>query len=258
MPDLDPRVSPVEDNLEHFFHRVIGGIDWLDDRSTSHVLAYSSHVAFPMFNLVIAADFEAVRAGELGQRVAGDFIDRGLPWMWWTTPTHTSPELEDTLGGLGLSKEEVPGMYVELDQAPETAASVQTVETSPRDPDLIRVLIEGFGLPRFVEQPFQDVLAAFTDQEQTILLARKNGRPVGVGTGLITGETLGIYNVATLKEARGQGVGTAVTAALMQAGRKRGASHAILHASSMGRRVYEGLGFEVVCPTAHWVWIPPR
>lgn len=258
MSEQDARIAAVEDNLEYFFHRVVAEIAWLSDRSSPHVLAYSSAVAFPMFNLVMAARFGAATAGDLGRRVGDDFISRGLPWMWWTTPSHTSPELEESLTLIGLSKENLPGMHAKLDRLPESVDSVNVEMTDAADPDVVHVLIEGFDLPDPVDEPFRDVLAAFTEEEQVILIAHQNDRPVGVGTGLISDDTLGIYNVATLTGARGRGVGSAVTAGLMRAGRERGATQAILHASTMGQSVYERLGFEVVCSTATWVWWPSQ
>ena len=37
-----------------------------------------------------------------------------------------------------------------------------------------------------------------------------------------------------------------------------GIANAILHASEIGRPVYERLGFEEVCQTPQWIWMPPE
>lgn len=57
------------------------------------------------------------------------------------------------------------------------------------------------------------------------------------------GTTLGVYLVGTAARARGQGLGTAVTAAALAALPDR---PALLTATTMGRPVYERLGFRVV------------
>jgi len=49
-----------------------------------------------------------------------------------------------------------------------------------------------------------------------------------------------------------------MTAALMNVGVEAGCTHAILHATELGRPVYERLGFEEVCQTPQWVWMPPE
>jgi predicted GNAT family acetyltransferase len=64
---------------------------------------------------------------------------------------------------------------------------------------------------------------------------------------LVVDEVVGIYNVATVPDARRGGFGTALTAAAMAYGLERGARWAILESSSMGMSVYERLGFRQVC-----------
>jgi GNAT superfamily N-acetyltransferase len=240
-----------------FVDRVLAaGPDWIVDRSLPEVTAYSSDVAFPMFNLVTRSLADDDEAADLAERVGRQFMARGLPWMWWTTPSHTSPGLEEALIGLGLEPEDVPGMYVALDGIPEVSDGGRVGEVPLDDPGFGRVLIDGFGLPGFVLEPMRGLLGSFTAAEQMVVTARQDGRTVAVATGLITGETLGIYNVTTLADYRGLGFGSAVTAAVMSEGSRRGCTHAILHASAMGLGVYERLGFEIVCPTTHWVWTP--
>ncbi len=57
-------------------------------------------------------------------------------------------------------------------------------------------------------------------------IPRAQGKAAGVG--LISGETLGIYNITALADARGQGAGTAVTSSLLHLVAERGCTHAIL------------------------------
>ncbi|MCU9849070.1 GNAT family N-acetyltransferase [Defluviimonas sp. WL0024] len=67
----------------------------------------------------------------------------------------------------------------------------------------------------------------------------------------------GIYNVCTLASHRGRGLGRAMTAHAMDAGRREhGCVVAVLQASSMGRPVYERMGFREV--TRWTMWLPPR
>ena len=61
------------------------------------------------------------------------------------------------------------------------------------------------------------------------------------------GGAAGIYNVTTVEAARGRGIGAAMTVAAVRHGADLGFDLATLQASTMGRPVYERLGFEFVC-----------
>jgi ribosomal protein S18 acetylase RimI-like enzyme len=59
-------------------------------------------------------------------------------------------------------------------------------------------------------------------------------------------ETIGIYGLATLKTARGKGIGSALMSYSLQRARELGYKQAVLQASADGIRIYERLGFETV------------
>ncbi len=256
----DPRIAPVEDNIVFFVESICSsGPDWIVDRSDQTVTAYSSEVSFPLFNVVTGAQVvggDSSTTSEAVRTVVSEYTNRGLPWMWWTTPSHTTSEVEGILAHAGMISESVPGMYAELAGLRDPDPVVETLQVPARDAAFGDVFIRGFGLPEAILDPVQDFLGSFDDEEHVVVVATDGGRAVGCATGLIANDTIGIYNVATLPDARGRGVGTAVTLAVMQTGKERGCKNAILHTSPMGRGVYERLGFEVVCPTTHWVWSP--
>jgi predicted acetyltransferase len=85
-------------------------------------------------------------------------------------------------------------------------------------------------------------------------LARLDDVPVGTAALLVAEGVAGIYNVATLAEARGRGIGSLLTAHTLQIARSAGISVAILKASQMGFNVYKRLGFETVCTFNHYVF----
>jgi GNAT superfamily N-acetyltransferase len=136
------------------------------------------------------------------------------PLMVLTTEPTRSPSLPD-----GVSIEEV---------TPDTLEGYA------------HVLAAGFGMP-----PELVALAAppaFLELEAfTSYLASLDGAPVATATGFDDGHgTKGIYNVATVPEARGRGIGAAVTAA---ACRWSAGDVVVLQSSAEGAPVYERLGF---------------
>jgi GNAT superfamily N-acetyltransferase len=75
------------------------------------------------------------------------------------------------------------------------------------------------------------------------LLGRLDGRPVATATYVLAAGIVGVFDVSTAPEARGRGIGTAMTVAALQAGRAAGYEIAFLQPSAMGRNLYERLGF---------------
>ena len=78
-------------------------------------------------------------------------------------------------------------------------------------------------------------------------LALLDGKPVGIAMTIVSHGVAGIYWVGSLTEARGRGIGRAVTAAATNAGFDLGADFASLQASPMGAPVYRAMGYETIC-----------
>jgi len=86
----------------------------------------------------------------------------------------------------------------------------------------------------------------------TLLLASLDGHPVGTAIAATEGTVLNVAGVAVLKSARGQGIGTAVTAACLATAPTL---PAVLSSSEEGHSVYRSLGFTDAGPTTLW-WRP--
>jgi GNAT superfamily N-acetyltransferase len=253
----DARVAPVEENLLAQFEEIqrVGGFEaWQED----DVAGYLSDHPFPLFNAVCGARFDRGEEAQRTRTVLGRYVDRGLPFLWWATPS--TPVDHATMLDVGLHHEPVPGMYVDLHD-PVAGALPEGLMLEQVGPSTRQLAMEticaGFDMPDFVVGVMVGLIAGFGAEHTLTLLARLDGEPVGGGMLYLTGETAGLYSIATLASARGRGIGHAVTAALMDLGRERGCTHAVLHASDLGRPVYERLGFVEVCQVPQYVWLPP-
>lgn len=247
-----PRVHAVEDNLLRMARKVAGSGIYPSDPADD-VAAFWSDVPFPMFNLVMDARFDdPARVAA----IADEYVARGLPCLWWATPSTTPPGLRDALLDRGFVVEDVPGMHRPLDEpiAVNLPPGVTIDEVGVEA--MLPTMIAGFEMPDFLTEPFQMFMGLFGPDELHHLLAHVDGEPVAVGAVYIQGATAGIYNVATLEAARGRGIGTALTATLMELARTLGCNEVILHATEVGRPVYEKLGFETVCFVPQFVWVP--
>ena len=81
-----------------------------------------------------------------------------------------------------------------------------------------------------------------------------DGSPVSTSTLFLAAGAAGIYNVSTLEEARGQGLGAAITWLPLRQAQEMGYRVGVLQSSKMGFQVYKRLGFEVVCQMEHFYW----
>ena len=255
----DPRTAPVEDSLESFV-RAVATSDLVTTGSEPDVVTYHLDRPFPLFNVISGARFAPGTVEERARSVIAPYLHRGLPFMWWTTPSSHADELAPLLTELGLAMESVPGMYVGLDglvdpRLPD-GVTIEPVDAS-RLGELLPVFLDGYGIPHEFAPEFAALFEVLLASGDLIhVLAFVDGLPVAGGSAWVTEDTAGLYNISTLEVWRGRGLGYAVTAALMNLARERGCTHAVLHASEMGLPVYERLGFVEVCRVPQFVWAP--
>lgn len=254
---VDPRIAAVEHNLlsqlDHFVHASV--VTPLD---VAGVTAYRSEVAFPLFNAIGGARFaDAPDVDRRVEALVAEFTRRGLPFLWWPTPSTTSPALEAALVARGLVREEVTGMHLDL-HAPGAPILPEGVRVR-RDPPLTEftaAMAEAFGMPLWVVAPMAVLLGSVPDEQLHNVLLQDGDRLLGCGSLYLTGTVAGLYDIATVERFRGHGVGQAMTALLLDLAHRLGATRAILHATPMGVPVYRRAGFEAVCPIPQYLWLP--
>jgi ribosomal protein S18 acetylase RimI-like enzyme len=81
-------------------------------------------------------------------------------------------------------------------------------------------------------------------------------QPVAAARVFVEDEVAMVHGIATIPEARRQGIGAAITAAALVDARARGCRVGVLQASSMGQGPYRRIGFRFVAPYARFVREP--
>jgi GNAT superfamily N-acetyltransferase len=121
----------------------------------------------------------------------------------------------------------------------EVDDDADALETATR----IALLTNGF--PEDATQPWLQALARFPERARVrTFLATADEIPVATSTLFEWAGVAGLYNVGTLPEHRGRGLGTMASLAAMHAGRENGLRFGVLQASAMGESVYRSIGFE--------------
>ncbi|MBK5333080.1 MAG: GNAT family N-acetyltransferase [Ilumatobacteraceae bacterium] len=170
---------------------------------------------------------------------------RALPWLLWTR-AGVDVALSAAAARAGLREVGGPPAMVLSAiprEAPALPDGVQVTRASVADLELVQqILADGFGMPIEVAQTF--VSAPLFDADGTaVVVGLLGGRPMTTALVHVSGRTAGIYNVATLPDGRGRGVGAAATWAAVMVGREMGAEHATLQSSPSGYPVYARMGF---------------
>ncbi|HEX9132160.1 MAG TPA: GNAT family N-acetyltransferase [Ktedonobacteraceae bacterium] len=85
-------------------------------------------------------------------------------------------------------------------------------------------------------------------------IGRLHDEPVAIASLLFHAGVAGIYGVATIPDARRQGVGAAMTLYTLHEARKHGYRVAILSPTEMSIAMYRRIGFQEYCKLHHFEW----
>jgi len=119
----------------------------------------------------------------------------------------------------------------------------------------IHVISTSFGVPEEFESTWYDLFVeAVFDLPFRCYLALLDGQPVGTSQLFLSAGVAGIYNVTCVPEARGQGIGAAITLAALLYARDIEYHIGILQASELGYRVYRRLGFQDFGQLSVYLW----
>lgn len=261
VPDVsDPAiVKMIEANIAAFYMR-LGRSPGAELHIEPDLTWFATGIPSAGFNGVLQTRLARDAVGdEIGSRIDGmvaTFADRASPMVWWVTPSTAPADLATYLIGRGFSPlGPRPGMAVDLDVLPQQIPHVSGVEiTTVTDVSTyevwVRVFAASYGHPPEVAQRYFDLTSPRIEEEETNVrryLAWQDGSPIAISTLFVSDDVAGLYQVGTLPEARGRGVGTAIVLAPLLEARSRGLRHVVLYASLMGVTIYRRLGFKVYC-----------
>jgi hypothetical protein len=214
-------------------------------------------------NLVVCTELPDDGADELIDKALSHFRSLNIKKLSWLAEDGVeASRLKNHLDSRGLTFRESFAVEMAVDLAklteiprPHNELKIVPVKDNETLKEWIRIASIGFGVSPEVEDIWYDFFKETVfDNPFRTYLAILNGRPVGTSQLFTSAGVAGIYNVSCLPEARGQGVGTAVTLVPLIEARERGYHVGVLQASSMGYSVYRKLGFEDFGKLSVFLW----
>ena len=227
------------------------------------LLYLRSKIPFPLFNahVRLRASFE-----EAKKRIAAAVRyakDAGVPLAWYTGPQTKPLETGKLLEKAGFKANDIaPGMAIamaDLKPVRPHGFDIRQVESRGNFEGWQSVFEAGFNVPPAVSGAFVEAYTAlgFAGASPTHhFTASVEGKVAGCATVFMGAGAAGIYNIATLPEFRGRGIGSALTLQTLHYGQAKGFRVGVLQASSEGLRMYRGLGFTERCTIGIYAYTP--
>jgi len=219
-------------------------------------------IPFPLFNSILEARLSPEEIDGAFQPILAQADARHVPLLCFTGPSTQPADLGSHLEKLGFADAgQMPGMaihlaYLKEDLPRPVGLKVRQVMDDDTRRQWGQVCAAGFGMPDLVAEAFQDILCHADPETVLAYLGWQDDRPVATSLLILAAGVAGVYNVTTLPEARGQGLGGILSLAPLRAARKRDYKAAILQASKMGVNIYRSLGFLEYCKIGQYVWQP--
>jgi len=214
-------------------------------------------------NLVVCTELPTEGINELIENALSHFRSLNITKLSWLTEEGVpAMEIKNHLEAYGLTFREsfATEMAADLISLPENISIPNGLKIVPVEDEAtlrkwIHVASVGFGVPTDVEDIWYGFFAEVAcERPFRTYLALLNGEPVGTSQLFTSAGVAGIYNVTCIPEARGQGIGAAITLAPLIEARKMGYRVGILQASSMGYKVYQRLGFQSFGKLNVYLW----
>jgi len=212
---------------------------------------------------VVRAQLSETQADQVIDDVAKRFQERDIPHLWFLKGDSRPSNLEQLLLAHGWVRlREGVGMAIDL-------SAIAAPFPPPPDLTIERVVDEaGMRLwgsfHRYLEDDQPDeprerlYLSLGLDGDQPLrhYLARLGREPVGALSLFLGQEAAGLYNVEVAPEKQRQGVGTAMTRAVLEEARRLGSRVGVVGPTRESRSMYERLGFVLHRQALPMYWYP--
>jgi GNAT superfamily N-acetyltransferase len=252
----------IKTNWENY-HYCLGQSPSVELSIGRYLTWFVTNVPDHFMNLVVCTQLPSEGADELIGNALAYFRSLHIKKVSWLAEEGVpADEIKKHLLAHGLTSNDSFGanMAVDLRSVPEDlpirpGLEIVRVEDKGTLQEWIHIASIGFGVAEEFEQVWYDFFVeAVFEQPFWTYLAFLNGQPVGTSQLFLSAGVAGIYNVTCVPEARGQGIGAAITQAPLLDAKAIGYRVGILQASKLGYPVYRRLGFQDFGKMSVYLW----
>lgn len=251
------------ENNQFAYLSALGRWDGVRVFDEPEILYLRSQVPFPLFNAHMRLSTTTEGAKAQIAKAVRYAKERRVPVAWYTGPQTRPLQSETLLQEAGFARLDVaPGMATAMADLPPVQAhkfSICQVESDEQLKNWQNIFSVGFKIPTLISNALIAAYKAVGFLGSSPLhhfIANAEGKAVGCASVFMGAGAAGIYNIATLPEFRGRGVGSALTLTCLHYGYGKGFRVGVLQASSEGLPLYRGLGFVESCTIGIYVYTP--
>jgi GNAT superfamily N-acetyltransferase len=205
-----------------------------------------------MFNrAIIIRRLDPSSAAELAERILRFYGSRPDGGPYLVVDTWATLDLEPYGFKRWLT---LPFMIRAPGGTPETRPDleIRPVQSKSDMAMFVRALVEGFAISELTNLPPSRIMdeRVLADGAMRCWIAFRDGQPIGTSVAYVSDGIVGVYLVSVVPSARRQGLGEALTwhAALADS-----AAPSTLQASTLGRPVYERMGYLTALECQTWI-----
>jgi ribosomal protein S18 acetylase RimI-like enzyme len=220
-------------------------------------------IPFPQFNIALRTQLNPEQVDAAIQAAIQRCQQKRVSWAWWCGPSSKPATLRQNLAARGfMPVAEMPCMAVDLNELNEQLSTHQDLMIR-QITDLAdlstwcQIVYASDGMPDLVVDAFIDLYTSMqfgVDSTIHYYLGRFNGEPVAASMLFLGAGVAGLYNVATIPDARRKGFGSAITLASLRDARAMGYRAGVLQSTKMGMRIYPRMGFREYGRSSIYVW----
>lgn len=220
-------------------------------------------IPHPWFSGIhVSRPSEADTGALIGDTVAYFQQQGATAFTWWLDADVAAAPWATALVAHGFRYDAAtPGMAAEIASLPAEVPTPRDFRIVPvSDSQTLQlwaeVFIAGYELPPTWAADFFHLLdGLLLGPPMLNYLGYLGDSPVTAASLFLGERVAGIYNVATLPEARRQGLGAAMTLVPLQEAQAQGYRVAVLQSSPLGYGIYERLGFRRTCAVDSFYWL---